>query len=318
MGETDHIDVAAEATRTTFEIIDQALFSGQAGLGFKEASPHLEAVIAATGEYRLGVLFGMPFLDQSRGQRRGAVGRRYLLGRMEAFVAARRADPAPPSDFMTRLLAAFAERAEPKAAAKLALDNAMTFFVAGHETTANGLAWALYLLSRDRQAQAWAREEAQAAWDAGGTPEDILARLPYLRMVWDETLRLYPPVPRMDREALDDDELCGQRVRKGDMVSVWPWVVHRHRKLWAEPELFNPENFDPEAKAGHHRFQYIPFGAGPRICIGMAFAQAEGLLVLSHWLARFRFRPVVGHTVMPYAHATLKPQGGMPMIVERA
>ena len=102
------------------------------------------------------------------------------------------------------------------------------------------------------------------------------------------------------------------------MISVWPWVVHRHRKLWSEPELFNPENFDPEAKAGHHRFQYIPFGAGPRICIGMAFAQAEGLLVLSHWLARFRFRPVVGHKVMPHAHTTLKPQGGMPMIVERA
>ena len=317
-GDTDRIDVAAEATRTTFEIIDQALFSGQAGLSFDEASPHLDAVIAATGEYRLGILFGMAFLDQSRVQRRGAAGRRFLLGRMEDFIVRRRADPAPPHDFMGRLLAAFAERHDPKTAAGLALDNAMTFFVAGHETTANGLAWALYLLSRDRQAQAWAREEAQDAWDAGGTPEEILARLPYLKMVWEETLRLYPPVPRMDRQALDDDELCGQRVRKGDMVSVWPWVVHRHRKLWREPELFNPENFDPEGKAGHHRFQYIPFGAGPRICIGMAFAQAEGLLVLSHWLARFRFRPVVGHTVTPYAHATLKPLGGLPMIVERA
>jgi cytochrome P450 len=318
MGGADPIDVAAEATCTTFEIIDQALFSGQAGLSFHEASPHLEAVIAATGEYRVGVLFGMPFLDQSRVQRRGAVGRRYLLGRMEAFLAARRADPAPPNDFMTRLLETFGERMDHRAAAKLALDNAMTFFVAGHETTANGLAWALYLLSRDRQAQAWAREECQAAWEAGGTPEAILARLPYLKMVWEETLRLYPPVPRMDREALDDDELCGQRVRKGDMISVWPWVVHRHRKLWDEPELFNPENFDPEAKSRHHRFQYLPFGAGPRICIGMAFAQAEGLLVLSHWLARFRFRPVAGHAVMPYAHATLKPAGGMPLIVERA
>lgn len=317
-GESDRIDVAAEATRTTFEIIDQALFSGQAGLNFHEASPHLEAVIAAAGEYRLGILFGMSFLDQSRIQRRGAVGRRFLLGRMEDFITQRRADPAPPHDFMGRLLDAFAERNDPKAAARLALDNAMTFFVAGHETTANGLAWALYLLSRDRQAQAWAREEAQNAWDAGGTPEEILARLPYLKMVWEETLRLYPPVPRMDREALDEDEICGQRVRKGDMVSVWPWVVHRHRRLWREPELFNPENFDPEAKAGHHRFQYMPFGAGPRICIGMAFAQAEGLLVLSHWLARFRFRPVVGHTVTPYAHATLKPLGGLPMIVERA
>ena len=147
---------------------------------------------------------------------------------------------------------------------------------------------------------------------------EVLEKLPYLRMVWEETLRLYPPVPRIDREALADDEVCGIPVKKGEMISVWPWVVHRHRKLWDRPELFNPENFDPEAKAGRHRFQYIPFGAGPRICIGMAFANAEALIVLSHWLSRFSFRPVVGHEVFPYAHATLKPLGGLPLIVERA
>jgi len=318
MNATDRVDLAAEATRSTFEIIDEALFSGEAGLDFDTASPHLDALIAAIGEYRLGVLFGMPWLDQSPLQRRGARGRRMLLGKLAAFIAHRQANPARTDDFMTRLLESFAERYEPKVAAKLALDNAATFFVAGHETTANGLTWALYLLSRDRQAQEWAGEEAREAWDAGGTPGEILGRLPYLRMVWDETLRLYPPVPRMDRQALEDDEICGQAVRKGEMVSVWPWVVHRHRKLWNEPELFNPENFDPEARREHHRFQYIPFGAGPRICIGMGFAQAEALLILSHWLARFRFRPVVGHTVTPIAHATLKPLGGMPMIVERA
>jgi len=317
MGSVERVDIAAEATRTTFEIIDEALFSGEAGLDFKDTAPHLEALIAAAGEYRLGVLFGAPWLDQSAVQRRGARGRKVLLGQLADFIARRQAAPSPSEDFMTRLLDAFAERYEPKVAAKLALDNAATFFVAGHETTANGLAWAIYLLSRDPQAQDWAREESQAALDAGGSPAEILTRLPYLKMVWDETLRLYPPVPRMDRQALEDDEICGQPVRKGEMVSVWPWVVHRHRKLWNEPELFNPENFDPEAKAQHHRFQYIPFGAGPRICIGMAFAQAEALLILSHWLARFRFRPVEGHAVTPQAHATLRPQGGLPMIVER-
>lgn len=219
---------------------------------------------------------------------------------------------------MARLLDAFAERYEPATAAKLALDNAATFFVAGHETTANGLAWALYLLSRDRQAQAWAREESQAAWSSSAHPGEVLEKLPYLRMVWEETLRLYPPVPRIDREALADDQVCGIPVKKGEMISVWPWVVHRHRKLWDSPELFNPENFDPEAKAGRHRFQYIPFGAGQRICIGMAFANAEALIVLSTWLSRFSFRPAVGHEVFPFAHATLKPLGGLPLIVERA
>lgn len=317
-GLDDHIDVAAEATRTTFEVINEALFSGEAGLSFEATSADIDAVVAAAGEYRLGFLFGMPWLDQSPLQRRANRGRKVLLAHLADFIARRQASPSPSADFMTRLLDAFAERFPPREAAKLALDNAVTFFVAGHETTANGLAWALYLLSRDRQAQEWAREEAQDAWDAGGTPAEILARLPYLKMVWEETLRLYPPVPRMDREALADDEVCGLRVRKGDMISVWPWVVHRHRRLWDQPELFNPENFDPEAKACHHRFQYIPFGAGPRVCIGMAFAQAEALIVLSHWLARFSFRPVVGHTVAPHAHATLKPLGGMPLIVERA
>ena len=312
-GQEDVIDVAQSSTRTTFEVIDQALFSGEAGLSFADAAPRVEAVIAAQGEIRMGILLGLPWLDQSRLQRRGRADLKTLLASMTAFIAHRQANPSPSQDFMTRLLDAFAERYPPEQAAKLALDNAVTFFVAGHETTANGLTWALYLLSRDRQAQAWAQEEALAAWDGGTSPQDILTRLPYLKMVWEETLRLYPPVPRVDRQALADDVVCGQRVARGDMVSIWPWVVHRHRKLWDRPEVFNPENFDPEAKAAHHRFQYIPFGAGPRICIGMGFAQAEGLLMLSYWLTRFSFRPVTGHTVVPFAHVTLKPKDGMPL-----
>ena len=316
MADDDHIDLAAEATRTTFEVINEALFSGEAGLDFHRDSADIDAVVQAAGEYRLGVMFGAEWLDQSPLQRRARRARTRLIAQVAEFVARRQADPG--EDFMGRLVTAFGERHPPREAAKLALDNAITFFVAGHETTANGLAWALYLLSRDRQAQAWAREEAQAAWDGAAGPGEILARLPYLKMVWDETLRLYPPVPRIDREALADDEVCGMAVRKGDMISVWPWVVHRHRRLWAEPELFNPENFDPEGRAAQHRFQYLPFGAGPRICIGMAFAQAEALIVLSHWLARFRFRPVFGHEVFPHASATLKPLGGMPLVVEPA
>jgi cytochrome P450 len=145
----------------------------------------------------------------------------------------------------------------------------------------------------------------------------VAERLPYLKMVWEETLRLYPPVHRIDREALGDDELCGQKIRKGDMITVWPWVLHRHKALWDEPDLFNPENFDPEAKEGRHRYQYIPFGAGPRICIGMGFAQSEALTVLSRWLATFRFAPVPGRTVEPRADFTLRPDGGLPLLVER-
>ena len=110
---------------------------------------------------------------------------------------------------------------------------------------------------------------------AGGVDaEDIPPRLPYLRMVLEEAMRLYPPVTRIDRVAAADDELCGHHIRKGDMVSIWPWVVHRHTRLWDRPDLFDPEHFSPEAKAGRHRFQYIPFGAGTRVCIGAQFALA--------------------------------------------
>ena len=315
-GDGGTVDMAAEATRTTLEVIDEALYSGQTGMPFGETSVHVRDVLAGMSELRLGLLFGLEILDVAPAQRRARRARRILVERMRQFIRGRAGAADAPDDFVTRLYQGFAAEHPPEEAIQLTLDNAMTFFVAGHETTANGLAWALYLLAGDAQAQAWAREESIAAW-ADGDPAQVVERLPYLKMVWEETLRLYPPVHRIDREALGDDELCGQKIRKGDMITVWPWVLHRHKTLWDEPDLFNPENFDPEAKAGRHRYQYIPFGAGPRICIGMGFAQAEALTVLSRWLATFRFAPVPGRTVEPRADFTLRPDGGLPLVVER-
>jgi len=315
-GDGGVVDMAAEAARTTLEVIDEALYSGQAGMPFDEASTYVRDVMTGMGELRLGMLIGLDMLDIAPAQRRARWARRMLVRRMAAFIHRRADAPDPPEDFVTRLYRAFLAEHPRDEAIQLTLDNAMTFFVAGHETTANALAWALYLLAGDAQAQDWAREEAQAAW-AAGDPAQVLAKLPYLKMVWEETLRLYPPAHRIDREALGDDELCGQRIRKGDMITVWPWVLHRHKALWDEPDLFNPENFDPEAKAGRHRYQYIPFGAGPRTCIGMGFAQAEALLILSRWLTELRFSLAPGWTVEPLADFTLRPSGGMPLAVER-
>ncbi|MBT9472983.1 MAG: cytochrome P450 [Pseudomonadota bacterium] len=309
------IDVAAETTRTTAQVISRALFSDEPSLTSAQASEHMHAALAAVGEYRLGVLIGMPWLDRSPIARRGEIGRKFILARLTEFVARRQADPDPPPDFMTRLLQAFGEGRSPAAAAKLALDNAVTFYIAGHETTANALAWSLYLMSQDQAVQDRAAAEARAAFAAGGGPEEVVARLPYLRMVLEEAMRLYPPVVRIDRVALAEDELCGHRIRKGDMVSIWPWVLHRHTRLWEEPDLFNPENFSPQAKAGRNRFQYLPFGAGPRVCIGAQFAQAEAALILSCWLARFQFAPVLDHEVFPTADVAIRPRGGLPLMV---
>ncbi|HEX2561268.1 cytochrome P450 [Phenylobacterium sp.] len=308
------IDVDAEAVRTTFDVISRALFSGEHGLGTDEAAEHVENLLASV--LRPGALLGgLGWLDQTRRTRKGRAAEAFLISRLSAFIAARQADPEPPGDFMTQILQAFAQDHPPEEAARLALSNAVIFLVAGHETTAHALAWTLYLLSEDQQAQAWAAEEARAALSRGGTPAETLEHLIYLRMVLEESLRLYPPAPRLEREAKADEVVGDLQIRKGDWVGVWPWLVHRHKALWRDPDLFDPENFSPEAKEGRHKFQYIPFGAGPRICIGAQFATAEALLVLAQWLARFEFAPTPGHRVEVFADMTLKPVGGMPLRV---
>jgi cytochrome P450 len=310
------VDVAAAATHATFEVMSRALFSADPKLASERASAHITATLASAGKYSVAKLIGAPWLDRSRIRREGLKGAAFLRSQLTDFIRRRQADPAPPQDFMTRLLDAFAESHPPEEAAELALGNGVLFFVAGHETTANALTWALYLLGGDPEAQERAAAEARAAIAAGGSPLQIAERLVYLRMVLEETMRLYPPATRMDRAPLADDVLCGRPVRAGDMVTIWPWLLHRHQRLWAEPDLFNPENFSPQAKVHHHRFQYIPFGAGPRICIGAAFAMNEALLILAEWLAGWRFRLDPSHEVIPTAAVTLRPRGGMPMFLE--
>ena len=315
-GAPNRVDLAEAATRATFEVMSRSLFSGDAVLTSGAAATHITATLASAGKYSVAKLVGAPWLDRSRIRREGLKGAAFLRAQLTDLIRRRQADPRPPQDFMTRLLDAFAESHSPEEAAELALGNGVLFFVAGHETTANALTWAFYLLAGDPEAQERAAEEARAAVSAGGTPIEVVGRLAWLRMVLDETLRLYPPATRFDRSPLTDDVLCGRPVRAGDMVTIWPWLLHRHEALWAEPDLFDPENFSPAAKAKHHRFQYIPFGAGPRICIGAAFATNEALLILAEWLARYRFRLDPDHEVVPTAAVTLRPKGGMPMFLE--
>jgi cytochrome P450 len=133
--------------------------------------------------------------------------------------------------------------------------------------------------------------------------------------VLDESLRLYPPAPRLDREAMADDELAGRPVRRGDLISIWPYVLHRHAALWNEPDAFDPERFAPDRRGVVHRYQYLPFGAGPRVCVGARFAIVETLIVPAHWLTARRFTLRPGPPPMPVGRVTLRPEGGMPLSV---
>jgi cytochrome P450 len=232
----------------------------------------------------------------------------------DARVAARRErgrDGAP--DLLDLLL-----RAEGPGAADFSgpdvRDNLLAFVLAGHETTALTLAWALYLLGTDEAAQARAREEARDVLGGRTAGAGDVAALPFLRAVLDETLRLYPPAAFLSREAGELDELAGARVLPGDTVSVPVYAVHRHHRLWERPDAFLPSRF--EGGTPVERYAYLPFGDGPRVCIGARFALQESLIILATLLARFRFRAVPGKAPVPTLLITLRPEGGVWLEVE--
>ena len=194
-------------------------------------------------------------------------------------------------------------------------DNLLTFIVAGHETTALTLAWALYLLAFDEGVQDRARTEAAGILgDRAATAADLPA-LPYLRQIVDESLRLYPPAAFLSRTARKPDRLCGREVRPGDTVMLPIYALHRNHLLWRDPDRFDPSRF-ADARA-IDRFAYLPFGAGPRICIGASFALQEAVIILATLVARFRFRRVPGRTPDPVLILTLRPEGGVWLEVER-
>jgi cytochrome P450 len=224
------VDVAAAATRATFEVMSRALFSGDPALSSEAASAHIGATLASAGKYSVAKLIGAPWLDRSRIRREGIAGAAFLRERLTELIARRKADPAAPKDFMTRLLDAFAESRPPEEAAELALGNGILFFVAGHETTANALTWALYLLGGDREAQERAAAEAQAALAGGGGPGRILGRLDYLRQVLDESMRLYPPAALIARRTLREVRLGDHTFAAGSPIRRPPASTARRSR----------------------------------------------------------------------------------------
>ncbi len=216
-----------------------------------------------------------------------------------------------PDDLVTRLINA----RDPETGAPLSdavvHDNLVTFIGAGHETTANALTWTLFLMSEFPEADARVAAEAVDAPDA-----DALARLVQTRMILEEAMRLYPPAPFLSRAAFAADRIGEVAVAPGTRIIIAPWVLHRHRRLWPDADMFVPERFAPENRGKIPRFAYLPFGAGARICVGMTFAMQEALLALTMIARRFRLRLIDGANVMPFARMTLRPMHGLPMRIE--
>jgi cytochrome P450 len=311
--ETRRIDMAQVATDTTLAIIAKALFSGDPRLVTREAAGHIEAVISVAGQPRFLRMIGLQEYDPSPSMFRMRRSRRWLRETLGQLVRERGPDGGG-DDFFGGLMRALYADLPPDEAAELAVDNALTFYAAGHETTATALSWAIYLLAGQPDLQEEARAEVLANLD--GDVATLAERLPLLRQILDETMRLYPSALQLIREAVADDDMHGIAVKKGELMFIYPWVVHRHRQLWDQPDSFDHKRFTPENKAKQHRFQYIPFGVGPRICVGSRFAITEALIILAHWLSVRRFRLPPGLRPLPYGNVTLRPKGGMPLLVE--
>ena len=308
------VDVAASGVAVTMRIIADSLFAGDARLTTEAAVNHIKAALDGVGEARMQALLGLPIMPWSLKGKRARNGQIFLRRTLTQVVRDRLPDGGP-DDFLGGLIRALKGKFEDSDALALAVDNAATFYLAGHETTANAITWTLFLLSEQPELQAEAAAEAGAALSGGEDDPGLPERLPLLRRILEESMRIYPPVPRFDRQAVQADRLGEAEIMAGDIVSIWPWLIHRHRALWDDPDVFDPDRWHPDARAGRHRFQYIPFGGGPRLCVGARFAMIEALTVLAHWLREWSFAPTPGREVRLSGMVTLRPAGGLPLVV---
>ena len=263
-------------------------------------------------------LFGVPDFVPRIGRLRVRSTLRFFDAAIDEIIATRRAARARPRarhGVLTLLLNALDPDTGHWMTPAEVRSNILTFIAAGHETTANCLSWSLFLLTQSAE---WRdKVAAEARRERDGSIEGLADRLVLTRAVIKEALQLYPPIAAISRVAKGPDELAGVAVRRGSMVVITPYVLHRHRQLWDAPDHFDPRRFLGAARATIDRFAYLPFGAGIRTCIGSAFAMQEATLVLATIMRHFVLEQVPEHAVWPVLRVTLRPAGGLPMTIWR-
>jgi cytochrome P450 len=314
--EGDVIQVTDEMMRLTLEIVGKTLFDAEVAGEAREIGEALtlamQHVIAS-----LGSVVPIPPSVPTPGNLRN----RRVIERLDrviyGLIRERRAEGRDHGDFLSMLLAAQDEDDGSGMTDAQVRDEAMTIFLAGHETTANALAWTFYLLARHPDVRERVEAELEVLGGRAPTLAD-LPRLPFSLQVFKESMRLFPPAYMVVRKALREVEIARWRVRKNDVVVVNITGMHRSRAYFVEPERFDPDRFAPAAEKAMPRHAYLPFGAGPRVCIGNHFALMEGHLALATLAQRIRLDPLPGsRRVEVEPLITLRPKGGMPMQVSK-
>ncbi|MBB4570454.1 cytochrome P450 [Rhizobium leucaenae] len=317
-------DIAIDMTELTFAILAETLFSGEIVTESGHFADDVNQLLHRMGRVdpmdllrapswvpRLTRIGGQKVLDKFRG-----IVRKTMDLRLDKM---RRDRASAPDDFLTLLL----EKAGPDGLTMEEIeDNILTFIGAGHETTARALAWTVYCVANTPHIRDAMEAEIDQVLATGAEPVAWLDLMPNVRAAFEEAMRLYPPAPSINRASIADDEWTspsGERVEiPADItVLIMPWTLHRHALYWDKPRAFMPERFLPENRGKINRFQYLPFGAGPRVCIGATFALQEAVIALAVMMHRFRFDVTAETNPWPVQKLTTQPQGGLPMRVTR-
>jgi cytochrome P450 len=317
--ESQTIDVLSEMERLAAEIIARTIFGRELG------HHHAQEIAEGFTDYQranfrldFALLFGLPHW-LPRLPRRGSKRAVQRISRvLDEIIANHRARGGEGDGSAISLLMNARDEETGAPLDDDALRNeTMVLFIAGHETTANSMAWTLYLLSQAPEVEARMHEELDRVLGGRLPTFADVPRLTYTRAVFEESMRLYPPLPYLSRQVLEEEEFQGHKIPKGAVILVSPWLLHRHPKLWEKPDHFIPERFLPGGNRPASKFAYIPFSIGPRICAGAAFGMTEAVLCLAILKQAFRVRLKPGHDVQPLCRMTLRPGDHLPMRMER-
>jgi cytochrome P450 len=304
-----------DMTETTFRVISATMVAGAADRDAAEILRSSDQALSTISWDIAAAMLRLPgWLWYPGKYKRRRAGAR-LRAAVAAILAHRRAQGLQGDDLLARLAHARDPETGAPMSEKQLIDNLVTFLVAGHETTAKALTWTLYLLARAPDWQQRVRDEVVLVAARQSIEAEHLDRLVVTRAVLEEAMRLYPPAPVMTRQAASAMELGGRQVPARANIIIPIFAVHRHRRLWDDPDRFDPERFLPERRAKIARTQFMPFGFGPRTCIGASFAMMEAAAILATLVRGAEFEWDGRHLPEPLSRVTLRPKGGMPLRV---
>ncbi len=303
------LDISHEMSALTMKIVARTLFNTDVSEEVDRVYQAMAVIQQAAGDMSLLPAW-FPTPQKFRADRAVRDLDRLVYG----MIQARRASGEDKGDLLSMLLLAQDDDGNGMSDQQ-ARDEAVTLFLAGHETTANALNWTWYLLAQHPEVEARLHEELDRVLAGQPPTPDDLKRLPYTEMIVKEAMRLYPPAWSFSREALEDIQLGDYHLPKGSVVAILSYFTHRDPRWWDAPEEFRPERFSPEAEANIPRYVYIPFGGGPRICIGNSFAMMEARLLLATIASRYHLALQPGQKIETQPLITLNPKNGLPMML---